>query len=120
MTEIAEQISNAIGRSVRYINVTPAQRNQALLAAGLPAYVVEAFDVQACERRKGATREAVIHLETHVAFGIRPTTFAEFARANAVEIGKSCQVGVTGLKQPTFSLAAGVTARSLSEASIQR
>lgn len=29
------------------------------------------------------------------------------------------QVGATGLKQPTFSLAADVTARSLSEASIQ-
>ena len=83
MSEIAEQISNAIGRTVRYINVTQAQRNQALLAAGFPAYVVEAFDVQACERRKGATGEAVVHLETHVAFGIRPTTFAEFARRNA-------------------------------------
>jgi uncharacterized protein YbjT (DUF2867 family) len=83
MTEVAEQISNAIGRTVRYVNVPPAQRSQALLAAGLPAYVVEALDVQARERRKGATGEAVVHPETHVAFGIRPTTFAEFARRNA-------------------------------------
>ena len=40
MTEIAEQITNAIGRTVRYVNVPPAQRSQALLDAGLPAYVV--------------------------------------------------------------------------------
>jgi uncharacterized protein YbjT (DUF2867 family) len=83
MIEIAEQISNAIGRTVRYVNVPPAQRAQALLNAGLPAYVVEALEVQARERRKGATGEAVVHPETHVAFGIRPTTFAEFARRNA-------------------------------------
>lgn len=83
MTEIVEQISNAIGRTVRYVNVSPAQRSQALLDAGVPPYVVEALDVQARERRKGATGEAVVHPETHVAFGIRPTTFAEFARRNA-------------------------------------
>jgi uncharacterized protein YbjT (DUF2867 family) len=83
MTEIAEQISNAIGRTVRYVNIPPAPRSQVLLDAGLPAYVVEALDVQARERRKGATGEAVVHPETHVAFGIRPTTFAEFARRNA-------------------------------------
>jgi uncharacterized protein YbjT (DUF2867 family) len=83
MTEIAEQISNAIGRTVRYVNIPPAPRSQVLLDAGLPAYVVEALDVQARERRKGATGEAVVHPETHVAFGIRPTPFAEFARRNA-------------------------------------
>jgi uncharacterized protein YbjT (DUF2867 family) len=83
MSEIAEQISHAIGRTVRYVNVSPAQRNQALLAAGLPDYVVDALDVQARERRRGATGEDVVHPETHVAFGIPPTTFAEFARRNA-------------------------------------
>jgi uncharacterized protein YbjT (DUF2867 family) len=83
MTEIAEQISLAIGKTVRYVNISPAERKRALLAAGVPPYVADALDVQASERRKGATGEAVMHPETHIALGIRPTTFAEFARRNA-------------------------------------
>jgi uncharacterized protein YbjT (DUF2867 family) len=83
MTEIADQISAAIGKTVRYVNVSPADRQRALLAAGLPAYIVDALDAQARERRKGATGEAVVHPTAHRKFGIRPTTFAEFARRNA-------------------------------------
>lgn len=86
MTEIAEQISLAIGKTVRYVNVTPVQRKRALLAAGVPAYIADALDVQATERRKGATGEGVVHLETHIALGIRPTTFTEFARRNAAAL----------------------------------
>jgi uncharacterized protein YbjT (DUF2867 family) len=83
MTEIAEQISLALGKTVRYVNVTPAERKRALLAAGVPAYIADALDVQASERRKGATGEGVVHPETHIALGIRPTTFTEFVRRNA-------------------------------------
>jgi uncharacterized protein YbjT (DUF2867 family) len=81
MTEIAEQISLAIGKTVQYVNIPQVERRQALLAAGIPAYFVDALDVQAELRRQGA--EAAIHLETHTALGVRPTTFAEFARRNA-------------------------------------
>jgi len=35
MAEIAERISAAIGEIVRYVNVTPSERRQAMLAAGL-------------------------------------------------------------------------------------
>jgi uncharacterized protein YbjT (DUF2867 family) len=83
MVEIAKQISLAIGKTVRYVNISPAERKRALLAAGVPPFIADALDVQARERRKGATGEAVVHPETHVALGIRPTTFAEFARRNA-------------------------------------
>jgi uncharacterized protein YbjT (DUF2867 family) len=83
MTEIAEQLSLALGKTVRYVNVPPAERTRALLAAGVPSYIADALDVQASERRKGATGEGVVHPETHIALGIRPTTFAEFARRNA-------------------------------------
>jgi uncharacterized protein YbjT (DUF2867 family) len=83
MTEIAEQLSLALGKTVRYVNVPPAERTRALLAAGVPAYIADALDVQASERRKGATGEGVVHPETHIALSIRPTTFAEFARRNA-------------------------------------
>jgi hypothetical protein len=83
MTKIAEQLSIALGKTVRYVNVAPAERTRALLAAGVPPYIADALDVQASERRKGATGEAVVHPETHIALSIRPTTFAEFARRNA-------------------------------------
>ncbi len=35
MNEIAEQISQAIGRTIRYVNVTLEERRRTLLAAGL-------------------------------------------------------------------------------------
>lgn len=81
MTEIAEQISLAIGKTVRYVNISQAERRRALLAAGVPPYLADALDVQARERRLGA--EAVVHPETHATLQIRPTTFAEFARRHA-------------------------------------
>lgn len=96
MTEIAEQISAAIGKTVRYVNIPPANRKQAMLAVGLPSYVVDALDVQALERRKAATGESVVHLETHTELGIRPTTFAEFARRNAAAFrGEVMPAGAT-------------------------
>jgi uncharacterized protein YbjT (DUF2867 family) len=36
MTEIAERVSRAIGRTIRYVNVTLAERRQMLLARGTP------------------------------------------------------------------------------------
>jgi uncharacterized protein YbjT (DUF2867 family) len=86
MTEIAQQLSLVLGKTVRYINIPAAERKRALLAAGVPPYIADALDVQASERRKGATGEAVVHPETHIALAIRPTTFAEFARRNAAEL----------------------------------
>jgi uncharacterized protein YbjT (DUF2867 family) len=84
MREIAEQISLAIGKTVRYVNISPEERKRAQLAAGIPAYVVDALDVQSRLRRKGNSEE-VVHPETHIALGIRPTTFAEFARRHAAD-----------------------------------
>ena len=93
MTEIAEQISLAIGKTVRYVNISQEERRRALLAAGVPPYFVDALDVQASERRKGA--EAVVHPETHATLQIRPTTFAEFARRHAAAFrGESGHFGV--------------------------
>jgi len=84
MAEIAEQISQAIGKTVRYVNIAPEERKRIQLAAGIPAYVVDALDVQSRLRREG-NGEDVVHLETHTALGIRPTTFAEFARRHAAD-----------------------------------
>jgi uncharacterized protein YbjT (DUF2867 family) len=93
MEEIAEQISHAIGMTVRYVSITREQRRQALLAAGVPSFFVDALDVQAGERLKGA--EATVHPETHTALGITPTSFAQFARRNASAfLGESVYVGL--------------------------
>ncbi|GLK99254.1 SDR family oxidoreductase [Dactylosporangium matsuzakiense] len=94
MTEIAERVTDAVGRETRYVAVTREQRKQALLAAGVPPFFVDALDAQAGERLRGA--ESVVHPETHTALGIRPTTFAEFARRNAgAFLGELAYVGLT-------------------------
>jgi uncharacterized protein YbjT (DUF2867 family) len=93
MAQVAEQIAAAIGRAVRYVPITREERSQALLAAGVPSFSVEALDVQAGERLKGM--EATVHPETHTALGIAPTSFAEFARRNAgAFLGESVYVGL--------------------------
>ncbi len=38
MTEVAEQLSQATGNSIRYVNVPPEEAKKAQLAAGFPAY----------------------------------------------------------------------------------
>ena len=81
MTEIAKQISRAIGKTVRYVNVTPAERRRALLVRGTPPIFADALDEQSSERLKCS--ESRVCLGGHEAFGIQPTTFAEFARRNA-------------------------------------
>jgi uncharacterized protein YbjT (DUF2867 family) len=81
MMEIAERISGATGKTVQYINVTLAKRRQTLLARGIPPYFADALDEQASERLKCS--ESQVCLGAHEAFGVRPTTFAEFARRNA-------------------------------------
>lgn len=99
MAEVAEQISLATGKTIRYINIAQEEKKRALLAAGVPAYFADALDAQGSERRKGA--EATVHLETHEALGIRPTTFAEFARRNAAAFrGETGNFGVAwGMSQ---------------------
>ena len=93
MEEIAEQISQAVGETVRYVSITREERTQALLTAGVPSFFVDALDTQAGERLKGT--EAIVHPETHTGLGITPTTFAEFARRNAgAFLGESGYVGL--------------------------
>jgi uncharacterized protein YbjT (DUF2867 family) len=93
MQEIADQISHVIGKAVRYVNITREERVQALLAAGVPPFFVDALDAQAGDRLKGA--ESTVHPETHTALGITPTPFTEFARRNAgAFLGESVYVGL--------------------------
>ena len=81
MTEIAERISQAIGRTIRYVSVTPEERRRALLATGMPPYFADALDDQTRERLKRP--KSRLSLGAYEAFGIEPTTFAEFTHRNA-------------------------------------
>jgi uncharacterized protein YbjT (DUF2867 family) len=82
MAEIADRISRAIGKTVRYVAVSPAARRQALIAHGIPAEFADALDKQVKERLKGGI-ESQVDLSTHQLFNVKPTTFLEFAQRNA-------------------------------------
>ena len=86
MTEVADRISRAIGRSVRYVAVPPIARRQALIAHGIPPEFADVLDKQVEERLKGGL-ESQVDLSTHQLFNIRPTTFLEFAQRNAEAFG---------------------------------
>jgi uncharacterized protein YbjT (DUF2867 family) len=87
MTEIADRISLAIGKAVRYVAVSPAERRQALIAHGIPPEFADALDEQVEERLKGGL-ESQVDLSIHQLFNVRPTTFLEFARNNAEALGR--------------------------------
>jgi uncharacterized protein YbjT (DUF2867 family) len=81
MSEAAEKISHAIGAAVRYINVALEEKRRALLRAGIPPERADILNELFRERRQCS--ESKVYLGSHSAFGIHPTTFAEFARRNA-------------------------------------
>jgi uncharacterized protein YbjT (DUF2867 family) len=85
MSEIAERISQAVGRTIRYVPVTLEERRRALLAAGLPPYFVDALDGQTQERLKRQTSR--LCLGAHETFGVKPTTFAQFAQTHTAAFG---------------------------------
>lgn len=81
MTDIAGHISDAIGRPVRYRDVSSEDKQRAWIEAGYPLPRAGAFR-QLFEERSRLGRSSV-DLTTHERFGIAPTTFAQFARRNA-------------------------------------
>jgi uncharacterized protein YbjT (DUF2867 family) len=81
MADIADRISQAIGKTIRYVKVTPEQRRATLLARGTPPQVADGLGEQTAERLKHP--ESKVYLGTHNLFGVHPTTFLEFARRNA-------------------------------------
>ena len=90
MVEIADRISHAAGRTVRYIAISPIQRRQALIAHGIPPEFADALDRQVEERLKGG-HESQVDLSTHRLFNIKPSTFREFAQNNAKAFGGTAQ-----------------------------
>jgi uncharacterized protein YbjT (DUF2867 family) len=81
MADIAARISQAIGRTVRYVDISPEERRRMLLANGVSTDFADALDEQVAERRKRT--ESEVYLKTHEMFGVEPTTFSSFARRSA-------------------------------------
>ena len=82
MAEVAERISQAIGKKVGYVRITAAERRQALMKAGISPFFADALDEQLSERLR--CPQSTVSLSTHKAFSVRPTTFAEFAHRHLV------------------------------------
>ncbi len=81
MAEVAAELSRATGKTIRYVDVPPADARAARLAAGMPPYLAEGLDELFAERRAG--KEGTVSPAISTVFGVRPTTFAEFAARHA-------------------------------------
>jgi len=81
MTEVAEKLSAATGKTIRYVNVPPEAARQAQLAAGMPPYLADALFELFAERRNG--KEAKVWPDAELLLDRRPTSFDEFAKRNA-------------------------------------
>ena len=81
MTEVAERLSRAIGKEVRYVDVPPEDARKARLAAGMTPYMADALGELFTERRAG--KESRVWPTLSEVFGLRPTSFEEFVLRNA-------------------------------------
>lgn len=81
MAEVAEKLSAATGKTIRYVNVAPEDARQAQLARGVPRYLADALAELFAERRKG--KESKVWPTIEEVFGWRPASFDDFARRNA-------------------------------------
>jgi len=81
MTQVAEKLSAATGKTIRYVDVPPEAARQAQLGAGMPPYLADALFELFAERRNG--KEARVWPDAGALLGRPPTSFDEFARRNA-------------------------------------
>src|SRR5713101_9231648 len=81
MTEVAEKLSAATGKTIRYVNVAPEDAKRAQLAAGVPPYLADALAELFAERRKG--KESIVSPVIATIIGRPATSFAAFAARNA-------------------------------------
>jgi uncharacterized protein YbjT (DUF2867 family) len=76
--EIAQVLSDALGREVRYVNLAPAQLKEALLSAGVTEWNADALlDLQRLYREGKA---ATVTRDVEQILGRKPITFAQFSR----------------------------------------
>jgi uncharacterized protein YbjT (DUF2867 family) len=76
--EIAQILSDKLGREIRYINLPPAQLKDALLSAGVPEWNANALlDLQRLYREGKA---ATVSQDVERILGRKPINFAQFSR----------------------------------------
>jgi uncharacterized protein YbjT (DUF2867 family) len=81
MAEVAERLSTATGKTIRYVDVPPDEAKRAQLAAGMPPYLVDALGELFAERRRG--KESVVWPTVGALIGRPATRFDEFVRRHA-------------------------------------
>jgi len=81
MAEVAAILSEAIGTTIRYVDVPPEAARRAQLDAGMPLYLADGLAELFAERRAG--KESVVSAVTPALLGRPATSFAEFAARNA-------------------------------------
>jgi uncharacterized protein YbjT (DUF2867 family) len=81
MAEVAERLSSATGRPIRYVDVPPEDARAAQLARGMPPYLVDGLFELFAERRKG--REGTVSPVMTTVFGRQPTSYEVFATRHA-------------------------------------
>jgi uncharacterized protein YbjT (DUF2867 family) len=83
--EVAERLSAAIGRPVRYVNLPPEAFGQALAGAGLPGWLVDG--VVEGNKLLAAGHGATVTDEVAKVTGRSPRTFAQFAADHRLAFG---------------------------------
>ena len=73
MKEVAQRISAATGRAVRYVNVAPEEAKSAQRAAGLSDFMIDALAELFAERRKG--KESQVSTVVSTLLGRPATSF---------------------------------------------
>ena len=77
-SRIAEILTAALGRQIKYVNLPPEQMKQALLGAGTPEWNANGIlDLEALYRGDGAS---TVTGDVELVLGRRPITYEQFAR----------------------------------------
>src|SRR5260370_6396507 len=77
MAEVAEKLSTATGKRIRYVNVAPEEAKRAQLAAGVPPFTADALAELCTEPRQG--KEAQVSPITQTILRCGAPTFDAFA-----------------------------------------
>jgi uncharacterized protein YbjT (DUF2867 family) len=86
--QIAEKLSCATGRTIRYVDLPAAELKKAMLSAGVPEWSADALlDLQRLYREGGASR---VDPAVERVLGHKATTFDQFARESAPGFQPGC------------------------------
>jgi uncharacterized protein YbjT (DUF2867 family) len=82
MNEICELLSSVIGKPVRYVDITPGEKRQQMIDAGVPPRFADDL-LDLFQLRRDGGPESEVKLDVFEKLNIRPTSFAEFAARSA-------------------------------------